>query len=140
MLAATQAEKPKRHTRHTEDKLQIQCVRWMQLQYPKLAPLLHHSPNGGARSKTEGAIFKAMGTRAGFPDLFLYLPREYHLPGGGKKIIHGLAIELKTTERGSRQSDAQKQWQQQLTEQGYLYVVCRTLEEFQKVITDYIQQ
>ena len=32
---------------HEEDQIQIACVNWFNLQYPKLALLLHHSPNGG---------------------------------------------------------------------------------------------
>ena len=36
-----------------ESQLQIQCVRWFRYQYPKLAPLLIHIPNGRHRSKRE---------------------------------------------------------------------------------------
>ena len=31
-----------------EAGLQTACVEWFKLQYPKLAPLLFHVPNGGA--------------------------------------------------------------------------------------------
>ena len=31
-----------------------------------------HCPNGGYRSKTEGAIFKGLGVRAGIPDLVIF--------------------------------------------------------------------
>jgi len=130
LLKAANGEKTKKHLVHREDNLQMQCVTWMQLQYPQWAQLLHHSPNGGARSKVEGAIFKKMGTRAGFPDLFLYVPTAE---------AHGLAIEMKTTEKGSRQSDNQKHWQRILTEQGYQYTVCRTVEEFQQTIKQYLK-
>jgi hypothetical protein len=30
-----------------------------------------HCPNGGKRSKAEGGIFKALGVRAGMPDLIV---------------------------------------------------------------------
>lgn len=39
-----------------------------------------HTPNGGARSKAEGAIFKAMGVRAGVSDfIFVHNNRIYAL-------------------------------------------------------------
>lgn len=30
--------------KHDEDELQIACVNWFGMQYPKLSKLLHHSP------------------------------------------------------------------------------------------------
>lgn len=33
--------------------------------------LFWHTPNGGGRSKAEGGVLKALGTRAGIPDLFV---------------------------------------------------------------------
>ena len=125
---------PHRKKKHIEDSLQIECVRWFTLQYPEYSALLHHSPNGGARSKVEGAIFKKMGVRPGFPDLFLYVPREY-APG---KWYHGLAIEMKTEERGSRQSDVQKLWEKRLSGMGYVYCVARTVDNFISICEEYL--
>lgn len=52
-----------------------------------------HTPNGGARSKVEGAIFKAMGVRAGVSDfIFVHANRIF-------------ALELKA--EGGRASEAQ---------------------------------
>jgi len=36
-----------------ESHIQIQCVRWFKYQYPQLASLLIHIPNGRHRSKRE---------------------------------------------------------------------------------------
>lgn len=113
--------------RHIEENLQMQCVQWMMWQHPALAMLLHHSPNGGKRNAREGARFKAMGTRAGFPDLAFYVPNSHH---------HALFIELKTDK--GRQTDTQKQWQERLTSQGYQYSVCRNFDQFVNIITDYL--
>lgn len=112
---------------HLEENTQIDCVNWMRWQHPSLAPYLHHSPNGGKRSKREAGRFKAMGVKAGFPDLALYIPRNNW---------HGLFIEMKTDK--GRQSESQKEWQKMLTGQGYLYVVCRGFEEFKSIINTYI--
>ena len=114
--------------KHTEEDLQQTCVRWFELQHHNIAMLLHHSPNGGKRSAREGARFKKMGTRAGFPDLFLYLP-----VGG----FHGLAIEMKTDK--GRQQPTQKAWQQQLEEHGYVYKLCRSFDSFREIIDEYLQ-
>lgn len=113
--------------RHIEDSLQKSCVSWFSLQHREYAKLLHHSPNGGKRNATEAAKFKAMGVRAGFPDLILCIARHGY---------HGLFIELKTDK--GRQTENQKYYQCVLEEQGYRYIVVRSLEEFINVINDYL--
>lgn len=112
--------------RHNEDSLQISCVRWFSMQYPQYALLLHHSPNGGKRNAREAARFKAMGTKAGFPDLFLCVANAE---------AHGLFIELKTLT--GRQTPAQKAWQESCREQGYEYAVCRSIDDFIICVSDY---
>lgn len=114
--------------RHLEDSLQKRCVMWFSLQYREYAKLLHHSPNGGKRNAIEAAKFKAMGVRAGFPDLILCIARQGY---------HGLFVELKTAK--GRQSDNQKYYQAVLEEQGYKYVVVRSIEDFIETINEYLQ-
>ena len=105
--------------KHTENELQKACVNWFSYQYPEYALLLHHSPNGGRRDKITGALFKAMGTRAGFPDLMLLLPNKSH---------PYLCIELKTDI--GRQSEAQKAWQTAVQEHAFArYAIVRSVEE-----------
>ncbi len=117
--------------RYIEDKLQTACVQWFDLQFSKISRLLHHSPNGGRRSAREGARFKEMGTRAGFPDLILCYPA---------KGYHALFIEMKTRSKSSRQSQSQKEYQALLEKYGYKYTVCRSFVEFQKTIIDYLSK
>ena len=77
----------------TEDQEQIALINWARMQekkYPELR-LLFHIPNGGSRGKAEAGRFRAMGVRAGVPDLCLPVPR------GGK---HGLFVEMKRTKGG----------------------------------------
>lgn len=113
--------------RHDEDNMQIACVRWFSMQYPQYAPLLHHSPNGGWRNLREAARFKAMGTKAGFPDLFFCYPTG---------SVHGLFIELKTAK--GRQSEAQKQWEAACTRVWYSYKIVRSFDGFVEVMTEYM--
>nr|DAO69060.1 MAG TPA: Nuclease [Caudoviricetes sp.] len=120
--------KARKHQGHAEDDLQMQCVRWFRLQYPQLARLLHHSPNGGRRDAREGARFKHMGTQAGFPDLILLVASQGY---------HALLLELKT--RTGRQQDSQKEYQQLAEAQGYRYVVIRSLDAFMDEVNTYIK-
>lgn len=115
--------------RHIEETTQEHCVRWFSLQYPEYATLLHHSPNGGARNPREGARFKRMGTRAGFPDLVFLLPR------GGHPY---LCIEFKTDK--GRQSDTQREYQRAVESVGGLYALVRSFDEFYTLINKYIEQ
>ena len=120
--------KTRKRQGHAEDDLQMQCVSWFRLQYPQLARLLHHSPNGGRRDAREGARFKQMGTQAGFPDLILLVAAQGY---------HALLLELKT--RTGRQQDSQKEYQQLAEAQGYRYVVIRSLEAFMDEVNTYMK-
>lgn len=120
--------KTRKRQGHAEDDLQMQCVSWFRLQYPQLARLLHHSPNGGRRDAREGARFKQMGTQAGFPDLILLVASQGY---------HALLLELKT--RTGRQQDSQKEYQQLAEAQGYRYVVIRSLDAFMDEVNTYMK-
>ena len=115
--------------RHLEDNIQIACVQWFSLQFPDLALLLHHSPNGGKRNAMEAARFKKLGTRAGFPDLILLLPSSG---------FHALLIEMKTEQKGSKQTDNQIAYEEAARRNGYKYVVCRSFDEFNREIKEYL--
>lgn len=99
----------------TEEQEQTVVMHWAAMmtgRWPELR-LLFHIPNGGKRSKSEAARFRAAGVRSGVPDLFLPCSR------GG---FHGLWIEMKAI--GGRVSREQEQWRKELMEQGYMSVVC----------------
>lgn len=123
------AAKPKRHHDDEEHRIQCACVRWFALQYPQYHGLLFAVPNGGGRSKIEAGKLKAEGVVAGVSDLILLKPNRNY---------HALCIEMKKPGSAGRQSDRQKAWQQKVTDAGYLYVVCRSVEEFMTVVTQYI--
>lgn len=136
LLARANAREPMPAKRHPEEDLQRACLRWYDLQWGarkyngvELKTALHHSPNGGKRNKREAAAFRAMGTRPGFPDLWLGVP------------VNGcpyLCIELKTTARGSTQSEHQKNYERLVTAFGARYVIVRTLEEFMDTVNGYL--
>lgn len=113
--------------KHEESSLQISCVKWFRLQWRKYAELLNSVPNGGARNAITGAIIKAEGSVRGVADLELNMAR-----GGW----FGLKIEMKTPK--GRQSPQQRNWQSLIEEQGYKYIICRSLDEFRQGITEYL--
>lgn len=128
-----------------EDNIQKAVIAWARWQslthlgiYGKLSHYLHHSPNGGYRSKAEGANFKLMGVQAGFPDLFLFIPK------GG---YHGLFLELKTpkgktatgkSRQAGRLSDSQETMIERLNAMGYRAVVCYGYDETVQTLKDYL--
>ena len=77
----------------------------------------------------EAAIMNGEGVLAGVSDLlFLYPSGQYH----------GLCIEMKAPD--GRQRDSQKEWQKAVEEQGYKYILCFGIEEFQTKIKEYLNE
>lgn len=113
--------------RHVESKIQIACKRWFDYQYRQFASLLFAVPNGGQRGKFEAAIMKSEGVTPGVADMILLVSRR----GYGS-----LCIEFKT-ETG-KQSEKQKEWERIATICGNKYVIVRSLEQFIKVVTEYL--
>ncbi len=117
--------------KHTEDTEQITLFQWAQLQSGKFPELdmLYHIPNGGKRSRAEAGIFKAMGVKAGVPDICLPVPRgEYH----------GLYIELKAAK--GRTSAKQEEWLERLAANGYKTAVCYGWEQAAITLKSYLTQ
>jgi len=113
-----------------EDRLQISCVRWFRYQYPALAKVLIHCPNGGSRNLIEASKLKQMGVTAGVSDLILL----YQQNGYGS-----LCIELKDGKKG-RQSKSQHYWEMVAMTLGNKYVICRSVDEFMKEVNEYLNQ
>lgn len=118
----------RRRPRHRESDLQIACVLWFRVKYPKLDKLLFAVPNGGQRSAATARILKAEGVVAGVADLILLVPR------GG---FASLCIEMKAGTAG-RQSQSQRAWQEAAEGAGNRYVIVRSLEEFEAAVTEYL--
>lgn len=120
---------PRHSPRDLEHRLQCACVRWFRLAYPQHHHNLFAVPNGGYRTPATAAKIKAEGALPGVSDLILLIAR------GG---YHGLLIEMKTDK--GRQSEAQREWQRLIGADGYKYVVVRSIEEFIKVVNDYLNE
>lgn len=115
--------------KHREDSEQMAIIKWAKWQKHgdgKLSDYLHHSPNGGKRHIATAKRFKAMGTLAGFPDLFLFIPK------GG---YHGLFVELKSKAAAPTTT---KTIIERLIKQGYMAVVCFGADDAIQAIKNYI--
>lgn len=110
-----------------EHRIQAACVRWFRAEYPRMVHQLFAVPNGGARSKVTAGKLKAEGVVPGVSDLILLHRNSRY---------GALLIEMKTA-RG-RQSDRQREWQKAMEENGYRYMVCRSVEEFINAINEYL--
>lgn len=123
-----------------ESQIQQSAVRWFRLQYPNLSRLLVHIPNEGKRNIKMikgravcigGARLKAEGLVKGASDLVLFVPNENY---------HALCLETKVGgEHKTYQSKEQKEWQQEVENQGYKYVVYRSIDEFISIINEYLK-
>jgi hypothetical protein len=129
-ILATPPRPAQRKRGSPEGRIQSNCVAWFWNAYPQYRELYFCVPNENAREDSNastGAIRRSMGVVKGVSDTILFLAR-------GK--YHALCVEFKT-EIG-RQSDAQRLWQSKVEAQGYRYEVVRSLEEFKKLINEYL--
>lgn len=119
--------------KHVEDDEQIALIKWARLYLFRGEPLsdyLFHIPNGGKRSKVQGAIFKRLGVKAGVSDLFL------PIPVGGQP---GLWLEMKPPKKyKSRVSESQDVWLKRMLKQGYAAFVCYGWEDARERILEYL--
>jgi hypothetical protein len=126
--------KPKKVRRHEESDLQQAIIQlasyrqnWGGWFHGRLSDYLIASMNGGKRNPREAARLKREGCKAGVADLLLTIPNG---------ALHGLWIELKT-EKG-RLSEAQKDFFAKQFDMGYHCEVVRSVEEFEKVVNEYL--
>jgi hypothetical protein len=131
-----------------ESIVQQGAVKWFNLQYPQYRGLLVHIPNEGRRTIKVingrpvcigGAKLKAEGLVKGAADLVLFVPNKY---------FHGLCLETKVElfdystgkEKKTKtyQSPEQKEWQTLVESQGYRYEVYRNIDEFRKIVLEYM--
>jgi hypothetical protein len=96
-----------------EQQLQRAVVEYLELVKPRC--IWFHPPNGGARSKTEAAILKGLGVKAGVADL-IFLWKN----GSG-------CIELKTT--GKQLSKAQNDFSEDCWIVGVNHAICFTVDQ-----------
>lgn len=111
-----------------EFELQVACVQWFSLTYKQAQAILFAVPNGGSRNLLEAANLKKAGVVAGVADLIMVCSAGV------------LFIELKTESKSSRQSPAQKEFQERVEALGYTYIICRNVCEFMRNCAEFIAE
>ena len=119
-----------------EDQLQSECVRWFRYQYPDI--VIFAIPNGGKRNVIEASKLKATGVLPGVADLFvMHSNIVFYENTEGYIMYHGLFIELKAGE--NKQTQAQIEFEAKAKHSSYAYHVCRSIDEFMKVVNEYLE-
>ena len=95
--------------------------------YPELE-LLYHIPNEGKRSKATGGRLKALGLKAGVPDLCLPTAHGGYI---------GLYIEMKV--KPNKPTEKQKHWLRMLRAAGHMVAVCYDWDSARQLLEDYMR-
>lgn len=123
-------KKKKRTNAHREeDEHQIAFFQWLKLAYPDIEIGTFHIPNGGKRNPYH---VKAMGIKAGVPDIFMPVPT---------KKYPGLFIEMKRPGIRStpgRLTKGQVGMMNYLLKRGYHVVGCWSWEEAKIEVERYL--
>ena len=96
---------------------QVRLVSWFRKTYPDVR--IFAIPNGGARTGSQGAKFKAEGVSPGVPDLFI--------------PAWGMWVEMKRA-KGGTVSPEQKDWMAHLEGIGHRCIVGRGFEDAKRQI------
>lgn len=129
-------DKPKvRQHGAPESRIQAEAFTWFCNTYPQYRGLLFAVANQNERSGElskhaqliSGAMRRAIGVTAGVSDMLCLIPRGQY---------HGLMLEAKTAI--GKQSIKQIEWQKKVEEQGYIYRIFRSKEEFKQIVEWYL--
>ena len=129
-IIETPPQQKRRSHGQPEMKIQADCVKVAWNEFPETRYRLFHVKNELERPDANaalGAKDRATGIVRGVSDFILMMRRG---PYGA------LCIEMKT-ETG-RQSSYQQEWQRIIESEGYKYVVCRSVEQFRSILTEYL--
>lgn len=126
LLKREKAKKIRKKPDDEEHRIQSACINWFRLKYPRMTRTLFAVPNGGRRDTITGAKLKKEGSVAGVADLILLKSNRFY---------GALCIEMKTPD--GTQSPEQKAWQKEVEAIGNKYVICRSLDDFIREITNY---
>lgn len=111
-----------------EDDMQILCMEWFRVKYPKDKYLAWHTPNEGIRKPQYRRKLRRMGVLPGVVDTIILEPRGH---------FGGLALEGKV---GRNQlTDSQQTFLNMATMRGWQTGVYRTFEEFEDMVESYFR-
>jgi hypothetical protein len=110
-------------------------AQYLALALPSKGAWFAHVPNGGGRTKAEGGILKALGVKAGVPDLLIVHRGRAHwleLKAPPRLLKNGTPSKAKPAI-----SDEQEETMRQLQRAGCEVGICRSLGEVQALLTQW---
>ena len=128
--------------------MQQGAVKWFNLQYPQYRGLRVRVPSEGRRTIKVingrpvcigGAKLKAEGLVKGASDLVLFVPnKDYHALCLETKIKRVILNDNSKRVQKTYQAPEQREWQALVESQGYRYEVYRNIDEFRKIVLEYM--
>ena len=112
--------------RRPEQAIQRAAMRYLGLLEIQGRLLAFHVGNGGYRRRTEAAILKGLGVRAGVADIVIVLP-------GGRVGF----IELKAP--GGRLSEAQRGFRDSVRDLGAVWGICSSVDSVQDLVQRWVR-
>lgn len=109
-----------------EHQLQVSCIKWFRIKFRNR--LIYAIPNGGKRNIIIATKLKSEGVVSGIPDLHIPISNRFY---------HGLYIEMKV--KPNTPTDNQEAVMNQLRLNGYKCEVCYSLNDFIRVVNEYMQ-
>ncbi len=103
----------------TEGRIQADCALWAWNDKPETRGLICYNL-GNSKNKIDGARNKAMGLVKGRADMVFYWK--------------GTATMIEFKDKDGVQSKEQIEWQSKVEAHGFKYFICRSLDEFKKII------
>jgi hypothetical protein len=119
----------RRKPKNEEHKIQSAAFRWFHLQHPSMKHNLFAVPNASKRTARMGAYMKEEGLLPGVADVILLKSNRFY---------GACLFEFKTPK--GRQSASQVEWQQKITNDGYKYVIVRSIDDFKREVTQYLSE
>lgn len=116
----------------TEYQFHKMVVDWLDIALPR-GCIYHHSPNEGKRHVNYHVKMKAMGMKAGFPDLCLFVPQRYFWDG----VACSIFLELK--KKGGRVSPSQRQIHEKLIATGAAVAVIDSFSKLKLFLSNLIE-
>jgi len=116
---------------HAEHNLQRAVLEWLELVHFEASSVTVHTPNGrNAGSARLAGIWKALGVKAGVPDLLTFWPGVDNTPG--------LALELKAPGKTAKPSAEQKVWLDHFAGLGWRTACLNDLNEIIALYTSHL--
>ena len=116
----------------SEDTVHLRIARWLDLMLPP-GSVWHHSPNEGNRHVSFKVKQKRMGTKAGWPDIEIFVPGDQTYCGVSLSIF----IEVKG--RKGQLTQSQREIRDRLEEAGVFWALCRSVDQVQEFLEELIK-